>query len=409
MEQLKDERIQKYLPLFRSFLGMGLSAIASPVDLIGLKPKKIETPRPAKEASSPDAQLDLFALRNPAVTTSQPAEEIPAVMSPGIGPDIFHFSHSCVRERVMMGFYAAFIFTILTLTASGTIPMARAFLILIAGFGCVVASLTCSYMSLREVRGKLQLYFTVECHRRVGEIVRRSLIAFDRFITWLDAKEIRDAQWLAMRTSECTRREKRRITEVKSTLDAFIEELNERRAGLSEGELDETSAILHRLQIQHNALLQEGSFLMNAPVQKLEHRELKRLRSWRLGVEELARKGPPIILPEGEQATIRQKYQLERHAVQESERFALQGAQRKIESVHAAAKRYRQWIDLAREREHIWFERLKQTLRRQIEKGSLWVDENQHEIRGCIAEMDRYREICLSRYLPRLFGFFPKM
>src|SRR5262249_56576776 len=137
--------------------------------------------RPAKQPPSADVQLDLFALSNPAVVAPPPIEEIPEAIKPSIGSEIFHFSHSCVRERVMMGFYAAFIFTILTLTASRTVPVARAFLILLAGFGCTVASLTCSYMSLREVRGKLQIYFTLQRRRRLAEVVRRSIIAFGRF------------------------------------------------------------------------------------------------------------------------------------------------------------------------------------------------------------------------------------
>ncbi len=119
--------------------------------------------------------------------------------------------------------------------------------------------------------------------------------------------------------------------------------------------------------------------------------------------------GPPIVLPGEEQAKILQKYEVERRAVEESERFALQGTQRKIESIHAATKRYREWIDFARDQEHLWFERFKQKLRAHIEKGTLWLEENQIEMKACIAELNRYREIRLSRYLPRLFGFLPKM
>jgi hypothetical protein len=305
----------------------------------------------------------------------------------------------------MMGFYAGFIFTILTLTASGTIPLAGAVLLSLAGFGCFVALMTCSYMSLREVRGKLQVSLVLECRRGIGEVVRRSLLAFSRLIIWLEGKESRDVLWFTARMADCTRREKRRIAEVKSTLDAFMVELSERRAGLSKAEIGETSVVLNKLQLRHSALLQEGSFLVNAPEQKLEHPRLRSLRAWRARVQELARMGPPIVLPEDEQARIRQKYELERRAVQESERFALQGTQRKIESIHAATKRYREWIQIAREQEHVWFERFKQKLKVQIERGTLWLDENQTEMKACIAELNRYREIRLSRYLPRLFGY----
>jgi len=408
MEQLKHERIQKYLPLFRSFLDMELSSVPSPVDVVEIKSKKREAPRAAKQtlpSESPEVQLDLFGLSKSAVVTPAPIENIPAVIKPSMGPDIFHFTHSCMRERVMLAFYAGFVFTILTLTASGTIPVSGALLVTLAGFACFVALLTCSYMSLREVRGKLQVWFALESRRGVGEMVRRSLVAFSRFINWLDAKEARDGHWFAARMGDCTRREKRRIAEVKSTLDAFMQELYERRAGLSKAEIEETAAVLSTLQIRHSALLQEGSFLVNAPEQKLEHPKLRGLRSWRARVQELARMGPPIVLPEEEQAKIRQKYEIERRAVQESERFALQGTQRKIESIHVATKRYHEWIDFTREQEHVWFERCKQRLKAQIEKGTLWLEENQVEMKACIAELYRYREIRLSRYLPRLFGY----
>jgi hypothetical protein len=224
-------------------------------------------------------------------------------------------------------------------------------------------------------------------------------------IGWLDAKDGRDVHWFAARINDCTRREKRRIAEVKTTLDAFVEELNERRLDLSKAELAETAAVLNQLQIQHNALLQEGSFLVNAPEQRLKHPKMRALRSWRARVQELARTGPPIVLPEDEQAKIRQKYEVEWCAVQECESFALQGTQRKIESIQAATKRYREWIDFMRDQEHLWFERCKQKLRALIEKGTLWLDENQIEMNACIAELNRYREIRLSRYLPRLFGY----
>jgi hypothetical protein len=409
LEQLKDDRIQKYLPLFCSFLDGGLSEIASPVDVIGIKPKKRETPRPAKQAWSQEVQLDLFTVSKPTVVEPPLVEDIPAVFNPSIGSDVFHFSGSFVSERMVIAFYAAFIFVILTLMARGTISMAEAFLVLLAGLGCVVAVLTCSYMSLREVRGKLQLWFTLYCRRWIGEIVRHSLVALSRVITWLDDKEAQDGRRLAERAGEYTRREKKRIAEVKTTLAAFIDELNERRSQLREAELDETSAVLSKLQTQHSVLLQEGAFLMNAPAHRMGHPRLSRLWSWRLRVEELARKGPPIILPDQEQANIRKKYELELHTVQESERFALQGTQRKIERIQATAKRYREWIGFRRDQQHIYFARMKRALTRQIEKGNLWLDMNQREMKRCVAEMNRYCEIRLSRYLPRLFDFFPKV
>ena len=165
----------------------------------------------------------------------------------------------------MIGFYGAFIFTILTLTASGTISVAGALLVLFAGLGCTIASLTCSYMSLSEVRGKLLLWLRLEWRRGLGEMFRRGLLTLSRFITWLEAKETRSAQRMAVRAGECTRREKKRIAEVKSTVAAFMEELNATGAALSKAELDETSLVLNKLQVQHNALLQEGAFLVNAP------------------------------------------------------------------------------------------------------------------------------------------------
>jgi hypothetical protein len=405
LEQLKDDRIQKYLPLFRSFLGMGLSAIASPADVIGVPPKKRETHRPVKPAWSQDVQLDLFAPK-PAPPTIKPVpkDDVPVVQEARIDPDLIHFNRSCASERVLLGFYGAFIFTILTLTARGTIPLTVAFLVLLGGFGCIAASLTCSYMSLSEVRAKLQVWFALEWRRTQGELVRYGIARLHAFITQLESKEMRDVQRLAVRVSECTRREKKRIAEVRSALSSFVDELAVRKAALDRAELDETSNVLGVLQSRHNALLQEGAFLVNVPVQQLERPELKGLLRWRARVEELARVGPPIIVSAEDQAWIRRKYEVERRTVRESETFARDGAQRKIQRIRSDAKRFRESMDLKRERRRVWFERVKKFLRGQIESGNSWLDGNQREVTRCLSEMNRYREIRLSRYLPRLFG-----
>src|SRR4029078_8751485 len=121
-------------------------------------------------------------------------------------------------------------------------------------------------------------------------------------------------------------------------------------------------------------------------------RLLRGICSWRVRVEELARTGPPIILSKQEQARIRTKYELEQHAVQESEGSALQGTQRKIERIQAMARRYREWSGFIRDQEHIYFGRLKRLLRRQIERGNTRLDVNQREMKRYIAEMNRYRE-----------------
>lgn len=409
LEQLKDDRIQKYLPLFRSFLGMGLSAIASPADVIGVQRKKRETHRPVKPAWSHDVQLDLFAPKPDANVKPAVKEEVPAAQERSINPDLIHFNRSCASERVLLCFYGVFIFTILTLTARGTIPMAGALLVLLGGFGCIAASLTCSYMSLSEVRGKLQGWFALEWRRTQGELIRYGIAWLRACITQLESKEMRDVQRLAGRVSECTRREKKRTAEVKSALSSFVDELTVRKAALDKAELDETSAVVSGLQSRHNTLLQEGAFLVNVPVQHLERPELKGLLRWRARVEELARVGPPIIVSAADQAGIRRKYELERQSVRESETFARDGAQRKVQRIRADAKRFRERIDLKRERRRVWFERLKQLVLRRAEAGSTWLEGNEREVMRCLSEMNRYREIRLSRYLPRLFGFFPKI
>ncbi len=409
LEQLKDDRIQKYLPLFRSFSGMGLSAIASPADVIGVQPKKRETHRPVKPAWSRDVQLDLFASKPDATVKPAVKEDVPATQERSIDPDLIHFNRSCASERVLLCFYGAFIFTILTLTARGTVPMAGAFLVLLGGLGCIAASLTCSYMSLSEVRGKFQVWFALEGHRTQGELIRYGIARLRAFVTQLESKEMRDVQRLAVRVSECTRREEKRIAEVKSTLSSFVDELTARKAPLEKAELDETSAVLSELQSRHNALLQEGAFLINVPVQQFKRPGLKGLLGWRARVEELARAGPPIIVSAADQAGIRRKYEFEQQSVRESETFARDGAQRKIQRIRADAKRFRERIDLKRERRRVWFERVEQLLRRQIEKGNSCLDGNHREVTRCVSEMNRYREIRLSRYLPRLFGFLPKI
>jgi len=264
-------------------------------------------------------------------------------------------------------------------------------------------------MSLSEVRAKLQVWFALEWRRTFGELVRYGVARLRGGISRLELKESRESQRLAARAAEYVRQEKNRIAEVKSTLASCIDELNSRKSALDHAEIDETTEMLSVLQSRHGALLREGAFLTSVPVQQLERPALKGLRAWRARVEELARVGPPIIVSAGDQAGIRRKYDIERSSVRESESFAREAAQRKIQRIRADGKRFRERLELKRERRRVWFDRVKQILRRQIEKGDSWLDGNQREVTRCVSEMNRYREIRLSRYLPRLFGFFPKI
>jgi hypothetical protein len=224
-------------------------------------------------------------------------------------------------------------------------------------------------------------------------------------MTWLDAREARDAERLAESLVDSARREKTRIAEVKTTLVAFLDELDARKTELLQAELDEGTAMLARLQSRHNDLLQEGAFLLDVPVQQLAPRRFRRLVSWRANIEELARSGPPIILPDTHRVAIHRTFEPEGRAVRESESFAQNAVRRKIERIRMNAKKHRDRIEARGRQRRAWFLLVREWLRVQVEKGNAWLGENDRVLKLCVAEMDRYHEIRLSRYLPRLFGF----
>jgi hypothetical protein len=137
IEQINDPRIQKYLPLFRSFLGMGLPAIASPADVIGVKRKRRESPRAIKPASGPEVQLALFVRDVPAIVCPVAAEDTTPIRSIQLDSELVQFNTSWLSERVLLGFYGIFICAVFTLTARGMIPVAGALLVFLSGLGCI--------------------------------------------------------------------------------------------------------------------------------------------------------------------------------------------------------------------------------------------------------------------------------
>ncbi len=197
---------------------------------------------------------------------------------------------------------------------------------------------------------------------------------------------------------------KRRIQPpVKNTLSSFLDELNERTRVLEEDEIEEASRLLRVLQSRHDFLLREGAFLTSVPLQKLEGPGLISLRKWRSHIEELARIGPPIIIPATDQALIRKRYDIERRSVQDCESFARTAAQRKIQNVRESGKNYRARLAAKRERRRLRLDWLKKMLDRRVIEGTSWLEKNQAAEMRYVSEMNRYREIRLSRYLPRLF------
>jgi hypothetical protein len=405
IEQINDPRILKYLPLFRSFLAIGLSAIASPADVIGVNRKRRESPRAMKPAMGPEVQLALFAPAVPPIVRPADAEDTTPIRQVQLDSELIQFNRSWLSERVLLGFYGIFIFAVFTLTARGLIPIAGALLVFVSGIGCIGASLTCSYMSLGEVRSKLQVWFVLAWRRNQERVVRYLLRALRTSITWLDLREARDAEHLARSLVNSTRREKTRIAEVKSTLAAFLDELNARKAELQQQELEESTAMLAFLQSRHSDSLQEGAFLLDVPFQQLALRRFRHLVSWRANVEELARSGPPIILPDAHRVAIHRTFEPERRSVRQSESFAQNAARRKIDRIRANAKNYRDRIEKRTRQQRAWLLQLREWLRSQMEKGNVWLGENERALKLCVAELNRYHEIRLSRYLPRLFGF----
>jgi hypothetical protein len=278
-------------------------------------------------------------------------------------------------------------------------------ILFLAGLACIAASLICSYMCLSEVRSKLQLWFVLEWQRNRGEFVRYCLRILRSLTKSLEAADKRDAQRTAESVVNSTRHEKTRIAEVKTTLAAFLEELTARKAELAQQEYGVCAEMLASLQSRYRTLLEEGVFLLSIPAERLGMRRFKSLLSWRGHVEDLARAGVPIILPDEELAEIRRGFEPERRSLRQSESFAQQAAWRKVQRIRAAARGYRERIESRRDQRRVWVARINQQLARYMDSGSMWLAGNDRDVKESVAKMNRYHEIRFFRYLSGLFCF----
>jgi hypothetical protein len=231
LQHMSDDRIQKYLPLFESFLGMRLQAIASPADVIGTKLKKrqawqtslpawfshqlsifappevapapIPAPVPAPVATSiPDALPTMVA------TQATPVVSIPAVIEPVKAPPLqtlmpITFERSLIAERVLLAGYAAFAAVLVTMSARGVLPVWETIAVFLAGLVCVALCLLCSYFLSDEVRARLKLRFRA-VSLRIGIPIIHFVATASR--TWRDrvvAAESRKLALLGQRALEC--------------------------------------------------------------------------------------------------------------------------------------------------------------------------------------------------------------
>jgi serine/threonine protein kinase len=251
LRHMKDDRIQKHLPLFESFLGMRLQSVASPADVIGTRFRK----RQPWQASLPawfSHQLSIFTtpeVARPVEVAPLPAPSIPeppapvqlamtAVLSPvpdapsvlptpvesfperpAFRPPVT-FVRSVLAERLLVLAYALFMATLGTLAARGTLQLREMVSLLMLGLGCVSLSLICSFLLSDEVRAKLRLRVGLASLRLRAIVIGYAFTGLDRWKARIDSDESRKLQRIADRNTEAMRIERTRITAIQQSLSS---------------------------------------------------------------------------------------------------------------------------------------------------------------------------------------------
>ena len=367
---VKDDRIQKYLPLLQSYLGMGLSSIACPADVLGTTPKKRDTHHVPLPGWSRESQLDLFVPKSkPDVSApafeSDGALAIAVAEEPVAVVEAVQFAQPVVRERVLLASYAVFMVALIGFVTHGTVAGIDAVLLVLTGLGCMLMSLTCSYVTLDEVHRKFAVWLRVEFLRNRCDVVE---FGVDRIGDWISRNQLKESQKmkrLSARDVEYVLQEKDRIAVVKLTLGSWIDELNARRNELDRAEADEVAHL---------------------PVAQGEHRLLLRDRTG-----------------------IRARYDIERAAIRRSEIFARNQTRNKIVKIRRIRERRHQRLERNRAAVHRRFEKRREPLHRIINNGMTWLAANRVVLARDLAEMDRYRDIRFSKYIRRILGREPRI
>ena len=116
---------------------------------------------------SRESQLDLFVPKTKSDAPA-PAFESDGALAlavdeePAAVVDPVRFARPVARERVLLASYAAFMVALIGFAAHGTVAGIDAVLLVMTGLGCAFVSLTCSYVTLDEVRRKFAVWLTVE-------------------------------------------------------------------------------------------------------------------------------------------------------------------------------------------------------------------------------------------------------
>lgn len=431
LQHLKDDRIQRYLPLFRSYLGMKLSSIASPADVVGVGKVRREHQRVQVPGWSKDSQLALFNTKtapelNPSrsesvVSIAVADEPITNTDSAGSflkAPIVLESTDLAEREplekipfappvngeRVLLSSYTGFMVMLVGFITRGHLPAVEGIFLLVTGLGCAAACLGFSYVSLEQVRAKAVLWLFLELRR---SRCKGASYAVSHGVDWIPRLELNQSQRLrrlGAKETDYVRRERARIAEVKCTLASWIDELNLRRSDLNRAEAAEEARILQELRARHEQSIKEGQFLSLIQTDRLDERDLKKVQAWRKRLDELTQAGPPKALSSAERSKIRKRYDLERRSVRRSEIFARAAAGRKILKIQQKCKRRLEQSEIKRATVRCRFERRKQHVQRVIEVSLNWLSREQLEVVQRVREIRCYRNVRFHRYLLRIMG-----
>ncbi len=426
VEQLRDDRIQKYVPLLKSMLRMPVTSLPSVAETVGVparpRPSKPalfpawggdggdsrdtrtiprSVPRPRAQADAAETatskaalleQLEQFEL--PLRKTSESAVEPDrAAVNP------VSFSDTFAGERVGVATYSLMSAGLITMGARGTVSGEDVFAVLMAGLACLTLFIACCYVSCPEVRARFRVWLLKEWYRNERIFARQVFERLAGLHAWLDVAEQRSIEEIEARRRRRVEREKERVAEVRRSLSSWLDDLESRRQALELAAAQEPQARVAALQNRYHREVAQLREVTKTVYPDMGWRDARVFRKWQTRLQQLLQAGPPMQLSAPDLEEIRRCCTLETESLKGCAAFVRLGAQKKIKRIRRQRTRHRAQIRASLERTRARFAGRRERLQARIESVRIWLDRNRIDLSQYVNEFSRYAAVRFPRYL----------
>ena len=420
VEQLRDDRIQKYLPLLKSMLRMPVASLPSVTETVGLPAR----PRPLKQPVFPlwaDDGGDPRTMPRPAARQCAQAnaadtraakasalEQLELPLAATSDSKLEHerapvnlvlFSDTFAAERIGLVTYSLMSAGLITIGARGAVPADDVFAVLLGGLACLGMFIACCYLSCPEVSARFRVWLLKEWYRNERIIARQVLARLIDWHAWLDLAEERSAQEIDARKHRRIEREKERVAEVRESLSGWLEDLESRRQVLELGAAQEPVARVAALQDRYHREVAQLREITKTVYPKMRLLDVRAFQKWTIRLQQLLQAGPPLRVSPAETEEIRRCCLMETESLKGCAAFVRLGAQKKFKRIRRQRRRYRAGLEASVIRTRARFARCREWLRTRIESTRTWSDRNRVDLAQYVNEFNRYDAVRFPRYL----------